>query len=117
MIKKRSTRGNIPIVIDGHKFASKVEGRRYLELKALLNDDVIHCLDLQKAFILAPSCVILGRKRPPMKYIADFVYFRDGLQVIEDVKGSKIVEPVYSLKRHLMKTVLGLDIVEIRYNK
>jgi len=115
MLKKRSTRGNIPTMVDGHKFASKVEARRYLELKSLLNAGTITDLQLQTTFILAPGCVILGRKHSPMIYLADFVYCRDGQQVIEDVKGSKIVEQVYSLKRHLMKTVLGLDIIEIRY--
>ena len=115
MLKKRSTRGNIQTMVDGHNFSSKVEARRYLELKSLLNSGTITDLQLQPHFILAPTCIVLGRKRPPMKYIADFVYWRDGKQIIEDVKGSKIVEPVYSLKRHLMKTVLGLDIIEIRY--
>jgi len=132
MLKKRSTRGNIPTIVDGYKFASKVEARRYLELKSLLNAGTITDLQLQTAFILAPGCVILGRKHSPMIYLADFVYYQDDKKIIEDVKSCRkvkepktlkkprkepvyFVEPVYALKRHLMKTVLGLDIIEIRY--
>lgn len=113
--KKASKHKNINTDIDGITFASKAEGRRYQELKLLARSGVITDLEMQVPFVITDSCVIGGRKRPGRKYIADFVYKRDGEYVIEDVKGRKEADPIFSIKRHLMKSVLGLDIVEIRY--
>lgn len=64
----------------------------------------------QVAYTLAPSVVIQGRKRPALRYIADFEYMENNCLVIEDVKG--IITPAYRIKRHLMKSVLGLDVRE-----
>ena len=49
-----------------------------------------------------------------IKYVADFVYQEKGQLVVEDVK-SKMTRnlPVYRLKKHLMKSVHGLEIREI----
>jgi hypothetical protein len=69
-------------------------------------------LQLQVKYELAPSVVIQGRKRPPIRYVADFVYMQDGKRVVEDVKG--MLTPVYKLKRHLMATVHGIEILETR---
>jgi hypothetical protein len=69
-------------------------------------------LERQKVFILAPSVVVQGRKRPPLKYIADFTYLRDGNLVVEDVKG--VVTDSYRIKRHLMMIVHDIEIQEVR---
>ncbi len=47
------------------------------------------------------------------RYVADFVYIRDGRRVIEDVKSSftKML-PVYRLKKRLLAAV-GLEINEV----
>nr|WP_316893815.1 DUF1064 domain-containing protein [Ralstonia mannitolilytica] len=52
-------------------------------------------------FELAPGVVINGRRRPPLRYVADFVYREKGsaLDTIEDVKGA--VTEAYRIKRHL----------------
>lgn len=97
-------------VIDGITFASKAEASRYMVLRMLANGQTITDLRMQVAFELAPSTVIQGRKRPPIRYMADFVYMQDGKRVVEDVKGMRT--PVYKLKRHLMATVHGIEILE-----
>jgi hypothetical protein len=106
--------GNQTCVIDGFSFDSKAEARYYLKLKTELQAGEIRNLRMQVPFELAPSCVIAGRKRPPLRYIADFTYerVRDGSFVVADVKG--VAADVYRVKRHLMKAYLNLDIEEIR---
>lgn len=96
--------------VDGICFASKKEACRYVDLKILERSGYISNLRLQVKFELAPSVVIAGRKRPPILYIADFVYDHHEKEIIEDSKG--VLTHVYSIKKHLMKSVLGLDIVE-----
>jgi hypothetical protein len=97
----------------GITFDSKAEADRYLVLKSDYQAGRIRELEMQKVFILAPSVVVQGRKRPPLKYIADFVYYRaDGTHVVEDVKG--MVTDSYRIKRHLMVCVHDIEIQEVR---
>jgi hypothetical protein len=110
--KKKSKYRNTKVEIDGFKFDSKAEAARYRELLIMQKAGLISNLELQVPFILAPGCVLDGRKKPPLKYIADFVYDENGCAVICDVKGK--ITPLYRVKKHLMKTVLGLEINEIR---
>ena len=91
-------------------YSSKRESRRANDLAILERTGHIKDLKEQVVFEIAPSVVIQGRKRPPMKYIADFVYYVDGQRVVEDVKGLRT--DVYRIKRHLMKAVHGIDILE-----
>lgn len=91
-------------------YASKREASRAQALKILERAGNISELKEQVVFEIAPSVVIQGRKRPPMKYIADFVYIEDGVQVVEDCKGFRTSE--YRIKRHLMKSVHGIEILE-----
>jgi hypothetical protein len=91
-------------------YASKKEARRAGELKLLLFAGQISELIEQVPFELAPSVVVQGRKRPPIKYIADFVYLENGKRIVEDSKGMRT--PVYNLKRHLMMSVHGIEIKE-----
>ena len=98
----------------GIEFQSQAEGKRFLILKALQDSGLITGLQLQVAFELAPAVTIQGRKHPPLKYIADFTYFREEEMIIEDVKGMSKVPQLYALKLHLMMSVLGLEINEVR---
>lgn len=63
-------------------------------------------------FALAPRVRIDGRWRPSLRYIADFVYVNveSGAIVVEDCKGMRT--PVYRVKRHLMKALFDIDILE-----
>jgi hypothetical protein len=103
---------NQPVTIDGIEFDSKAEARYWGLLKIRLKAGEISNLRRQVAYELAPAVVIGGRKRPPLRYIADFVWEEGGKTVTADVKGA---EPqAYRIKRHLMKSVHGIDILEIR---
>ena len=86
--------------------------RRYLELVIMQLAGSITDLKTQVEYVLCPSVVIDGLKRPAIRYIADFVYTDDsGKTVVEDCKG--MLTPVYKLKRHLMMYFHGIKINEI----
>lgn len=95
---------------DGMVFDSKREYLRYCDLRMLERAGVISELSRQVYFVLAPSVVIAGRKKPELRYIADFTYLEDGRRVVEDAKGA--LTDVYKIKRHLMKSIHGIDILE-----
>jgi len=106
---------NIKTHIDGIKFDSKKEGRRYCELKLLLKTGEITDLELQKPFVLIPSQKLLsGKTERPCKYIADFVFKRDGEVVAEDVKGMKTgsAYALFVIKRKLMKLIHDIEVHE-----
>lgn len=96
---------------DGITFDSRRERDRWIVLCRELAAGLISELERQVAYVLADPVVINGRKKPALRYIADFVYERDGKTVIEDVKG--VITPEYRIKRHLM-AARGLQIVEIK---
>jgi hypothetical protein len=106
---------NRKTVVDGVAFDSRAEARRWHELQLLMRAGEIRALRRQVSFELVPGVRLLGSPRatPAVRYVADFVYTdADGNTVVEDVKG--LPTPVYRLKRHLMKHVFNIDIVEIR---
>lgn len=117
---KPSKYRNTKTVCHGIEFDSKAEAERYAELLLLEKAGEIRGLVLQVKYELAPSVRINGRKRPPLRYFADFTYFVTNQclgcknMVVEDVKGSKKVTEGYRIKRHLMKSALGIDILETR---
>ena len=91
------------------KYASGRESRIAGELAALERMGNIRELKEQVSFTLVEG---QGRIRP-IKYIADFVYRdRDGTQHICDAKGYT-KNPVYRLKKKLMKLLHGLEIEEL----
>ena len=110
---KLSKYNNKKTLIDGFWFDSKKEANRYIELKMLQAAKLIRDLMMQQVFELSPSVVIQGRKRPPLRYKADFTYFDDRKQgqfVVEDTKGFKTEG--YKIKRHLMKALHGIEVLE-----
>ena len=98
-------------VIDGIAFDSASESNRYSELKMLEKHGEITDLRRQVPFILLDDYVISGKKKRGIKYVADFVYFEDGIEHIEDVKG--ILTPVYKLKKKMFESRYGKTIEEI----
>lgn len=105
--KKRSKHNSIKCEVDGIKFDSKKEARRYKELLILQLAGNIKDLKLQQSFSLLVNQIEVCR------YVADFVYFDNekGKQVVEDVKGFKT--RMYILKKKLMKAVYGIEILEV----
>lgn len=70
----------------------------------------------QVSFILLPKQEIIGFNgkiicgRRAMKYIADFVYFENGVQVVNDAKGFRT--PEYKRKKNLILKIHGITIKE-----
>ena len=81
----------VPVTVDGIRFASKAEARRYQELKALERAGKIANLVLQ------PSYPLHGG----VAYRADFAYDQDGRRVVEDVKGYET--QVFRIKAKLFR--------------
>ncbi len=107
---------NQPTIVEGHRFDSKKEARRYQELRYLEQKGVIENLSLQVAFVLAPSVRFDDepRAKPALKYVADFVYSEGGRRIVEDVKsGATAKAAAYRIKRHLMKAVHGIEVKEV----
>ena len=97
-------------IIDGIIFDSKKEASRYLELKEMQDRGEITDLKLQVPFILIPA-FNLGKKRyRKMEYIADFVYIKNGEQIVEDTKGYKT--EIYKIKKKLMAYIYQIEIKE-----
>jgi len=113
--KKPPKHGNHKVFEGGVKVAdSKREHKRWLELVLLQKAGNIQHLEKQVPFELVPSVILDGRKKPPVKYLADFVYWKGDVQVIEDAKSPHLrKDPVFRLKKHLMKSVHNLDIIEV----
>lgn len=107
--------GNKKIKTDEGTFDSKLELQRWHQLKLMESAGTISDLERQVPFELAPSMVIQGRKKPPLKYVADFVYKQGGEKIVEDAKG--VLTDVYIVKRHLMAAFHGVHIKEIRKDK
>lgn len=104
---------NKPQEWNGEKFRSIRELKRYQYLLVLQYNGDIRNLRREVPYVLAESVSIKGRKRPPIRYVADYVYEDAQLGwsvIVEDCKGARTA--VYNLKRHLMKSVHGIDILE-----
>ena len=106
--EKRHKYGAKPVTIDGHRFPSQAEGRRYEELKLLRDNGAIKGLELQPRYKIRIGGIHVTT------YVADFRYvdIETGETVVEDVKG--FVTDVYKLKKKLVKAVHGIEIQEIR---
>lgn len=96
--------------VDGIQFDSAKEAKRYTKLRDMEEAGEIEGLRLQVPFEILPSFECEGVKYRGMKYIADFVYYRDGVRVVEDVKGAKT--PEYRMKKKLMAYMNHINIKE-----
>ena len=124
---------NKSCTVDGEKFASLAEARRYLELKSLKLAHKIKDFKTQPGFLLQPAfrkcpeclhiqahipksqkkqdvmcheCGTRTRVFEAIEYFADFlVVLADGTEVIEDVKGSKGYQTdVFKLKHKIFES-------------
>ncbi len=87
----------VPIVVDGIRFASKGEAKRYKELALLEKARKISNLTLQPEFELLDAFTDnQGRRHRAIKYRADFQYIEDKKWIVEDYKG--VQTPAFKLK-------------------
>ena len=100
-------------MVDGIRFPSMKQARRYEELKLLERAGKIVDLEIERPYPL----VVNGQK--VCRYVADFVYaevVKEGPRevtyrpVVEDTKGFRT--PVYRLKAKLMLALHGISIKE-----
>lgn len=130
-MKKRKY-GNKKITVNGITYDSKKEYLRHRELLLLERAGAITDLQTQVPFELIPAqfkkiptgeVYKRGDKagQPKMKrvcleqsvkYIADFVYFENGVKVVEDVKSDTTRTKDYILKRKLMLYINKIIIKE-----
>lgn len=97
---------NQPVSVDGHKFDSKAEYYRYLQLRQMLDDGDISDLVLQPSYELQKAFRDRdGNAIAKIVYKADFSYLdSDHYRVVEDVKGGKGTQTaVFKLKAKLFK--------------
>jgi len=101
--------------IDGIKFDSRHEAYRYVELKYMERIGMISDLRLQVPFEIVPKQLDETGKvaERAVKYVADFVYTKDGKMIVEDAKSPATRTDVYKLKRKLMRHVHGIIIQEV----
>ena len=96
---------NKPQVVDGLRFPSIREAKRYGELKLLLQSGEI------RGLVLQPRYRLRIQKKLVCTYVADFSYTdKDGKVVVEDCKGFKT--SVYKLKKKLIEAIEGITILE-----
>lgn len=116
------------VEIDGIRFDSVKESRRFLELKAMEEAEIISDLKRQVKYVLIPAQrepETIGKRGGKIKgkllerecsYVADFVY-KDahGNTIVEDVKGYRGggAYEIFKIKRKLMLYVHGIKIIEI----
>lgn len=99
--------------VDGIKFHSKREAKRYVELKLLEKAGKISRLELQPRIPLRIWPFRRGPKDEPTlvgHYVADFYYVDGNDIVIEDVKGFKT--QTYKLKKKIAEALYGYEIKE-----
>lgn len=101
---------NTPTIVDGIRFASKREAKRYQELRLLERAGEISALQLQ------PRFPIIAEGIPICTYIGDFSYWTSGKNeaqkfIVEDSKGVRT--DLYRIKRKLVKALYKLDITEV----
>jgi hypothetical protein len=84
--------------VDGIKFSSQKEARRYLELKVLKQAGIVKEFEMQPKYLLQESFRKNGKLIRAIYYVADFrVVYADGHEEIEDIKGRFMTE-VFKLK-------------------
>lgn len=117
------------VEVDGKLFDSKKEAKRYKELLALEKQGKISDLRTQVPFVLIPAqyekVYTVNKKgkavtkkqlvERKVQYVADFVYNKDGVPVVEDVKGYRKggAYSLFVIKRKLMLSVWKVKVSEV----
>lgn len=112
--RQRRKYANEPTIVDGMRFDSKAEARRWCELKMLEKAGEISDLRRQVPFELIPAQTTpTGDKIRPMVYVADFTFKdKEGRLIVEDPKGCST--DVWRLKQKLMLWRHGIWVREVK---
>jgi hypothetical protein len=109
--KRKHKYGAVATHVDGIRFASKAEARRYSQLKLLEQGGEIRGLRIQPRFPLEIDGALV------CTYIGDFAYREKGTpyEVVEDVKSPATRTDVYKLKvKILLATYRDIEFREVR---
>ena len=114
------------VIVNGEKFDSEKEFRRWQELRLMEKCGQIHDLRRQVPFVLIPAqyenyprwSEKTGKRlkdgqhciEHECAYVADFVYCKGGERIVEDAKGVRTAD--YIIKRKLMLYIHGIRILE-----
>lgn len=107
---KRNKYGNRRTVVDGIKFDSAKEARRYVDLSS---NPHVFGLELQKEYLLEVNGQLIA------KYRADFAYAivksanLPSRTIVEDVKSEGTKTRVYAMKKKLMLACHKIEIQEV----
>lgn len=110
---KRNKYGNHKVKVGDETFDSKKEYARWQQLQMMEKSGIIEGLERQKSFELAPAVVLNGRRKPALKYCADFIYYENGELVVEDTKSvATCQDATFRIKKHLMMSVHQIEVRE-----
>lgn len=118
---------NTKVVFDGEKFDSKKEMNRYIFLLNAQKEGLITNLTRQVKFELIPSIkkqeviklktkdkVVERVVQLAITYTCDFMYYKDGEQVVEDVKPSLSFLPKeFVIKEKIFRWKYGFPIKKV----
>lgn len=104
-------------VVDGIKFDSTRESKRYEELVMRVRAGEIKDLEVQPVYVLVKSVKFSGdaKAKPAMRYTADFRYYdiKKGEVVVEDVKSKATAKLTdYKMRRHMMLAFHDIEVLE-----
>lgn len=105
--------GAVPTTVDGVRFASQKEARRWSELCLLEKAGEIEDLQRQVVLILqGKDDVVRTRKGRPMRITVDFSYVEvsTGLRIYEDAKGMPTRD--YEVRKGVA-AAQGVEIIEV----
>ncbi|MBQ3557850.1 MAG: DUF1064 domain-containing protein [Oscillospiraceae bacterium] len=127
--QRQSKYNNEPTTVNGIKFDSRKEARRYEELMVMQRAGEIKNLRLQAQYTLQESFITPeGTRIRAIKYVADFAYDRRNkpsrnqpdlnepiywTHVVEDVKSRATKTPQYEIKKKLMYEKFRIEIREV----
>jgi hypothetical protein len=108
---------NRATVIDGVRFDSRKEARRFGELQLLAAAGMVAELEVHPRFLILID-VFHRTGGPPIccgSYTADFRYrdMESGALVVEDVKSPPTRTTAYRLRKRLVEAIYGITIREV----
>lgn len=105
-----------PCEIGGVRFASRREGRRFLELQLLEKAGIIRDLELQPRFPLTVVREATGEVIDVGRFTGDFRYVdvATGKRIVEDVKSpATAATEAYRLRKRLVEAQHNIQITEV----
>ena len=103
--------------VDGIRFDSRKEARRYEHLRMIAAAGEISALEIQPEFLITVrelwrddgALVVCGRYRADFRYVET----RSGEVVIEDTKSGPTKTTAYRLRKRLVEAIYGVTIREV----